>query len=88
MVVEKVFGGNPLKHGVAGAVTLIQNSQLLKEILEILNEIFSFIIVLQIAFTVLSIGLFLNSGRISTKKNCNFLVPQRVKTAMQIELLF
>ena len=59
---------NPLKHGVASAATLIQNSQVLKFITEILNEIFTFIIFSQIAFTVLGIDLFLNSGRISAFK--------------------
>ena len=50
---------------VAGAATLTQNSQLLKYVSEILYDFFTFIIFLQIAFTVLGIGLFLNSGRIS-----------------------
>ena len=54
---------NPLKNSIAGAATLTGNSQLLKYIPEILNEFFTFIIFLQIAFTVLGIGLFLNSGR-------------------------
>ena len=54
---QKHMALNPLKHGVAGAATLIQNSQLLKYIPEILNEIFTFMIFLQIAFTILSIGL-------------------------------
>ena len=53
---------NPLKHSVAA---LIQNSPLLKYIPEISNEFFTFIIFLQIAFTVLGIGVFFNSGRIS-----------------------
>ena len=56
---------NPLKHSVTGAVTLTQNSQLLKYIPEISNEFFTFIIYLQIAFTVLGIGMFFNSGRVS-----------------------
>ena len=56
---------NPLKHSVSGAATLTQNSQLLKYIPEISNEFFTFIAFLQITFTVLGIGLFLNSGRIS-----------------------
>ena len=56
---------NPLKHSVYGADKHTQNSQLLKYIPEILYDLFTFIICLQIAFTVLGIGLFLNSGRIS-----------------------
>ena len=56
---------NPLKHSVSSANTYTQNSEMLKYIPEILYEFFTFIICLQIAFTVLGIGLFLNSGRIS-----------------------
>ena len=59
---------NPLKRSVSGSVTLTQNSQLLKYIPEISNEFFTFIIFLQIAFTVLGISLFFNAGRISEKK--------------------
>ena len=55
---------NSLKHSVSGPATLTQNFQLLKYIPEILNDFFTFIF-FQIAFTVLGIGLFLNSGRIS-----------------------
>ena len=51
-------GLNPLKHSVSGAETLTQNFQLLKYIPEILYDFFTFIICLQIAFTVLGIGLF------------------------------
>ena len=61
---EKDF--NPLKHSVSGAASLTQNSQPLKYIPEFSKEYFTFIIFLQNAFTVLGIGLFLNSGRIST----------------------
>ena len=53
---------NPLRHSVSGANTHTENSQLLKNIPEILNDFFLVIICLQIAFTVLGIGLFLNSG--------------------------
>ena len=56
---------NPLKHSVSGAATLTQNSQLLKYIPEILNQFLTLIIFLQIAFTVLGIGLFFKPGRIS-----------------------
>ena len=56
---------NPLKHGVAGTATPLKSSQLLKYIPEILNEFFTSIIFLQIAFTALGTSLFLNSGRIS-----------------------
>ena len=57
---------NPLRHSVSGANTHTENSQLLKYIPEILYDFSTFIICVQIAFTVLGIGLFLNSGRIST----------------------
>ena len=49
---------NPLKHDVAGVATLNQNSQLLKYIPEILNEFFTFIVFLQIAFTAFFPFLF------------------------------
>ena len=53
---------NPLRHSVSGANTHTENSQLLKDILydypEILYDFYTFIICLQIAFTVLGIGLF------------------------------
>ena len=55
---------NPLKHSVSCAATLTQNSKLLKYIPKISNEFFTFVIFLQVAFTVLGIGLFFNSGRI------------------------
>ena len=57
---------NPLKRNIVAAATPIQNSQLLKFIPEILNEIYTFIIFLQIAFTILDMNLFLNSGKNST----------------------
>ena len=57
---------NPLRHSVSGAKTHTENSQLLKYIPEILYDFFTFIIWLQIAFTVLGLGLILNSGRILT----------------------
>ena len=50
---------------MSGAATLTQNSQLLKYSLEVSNEFFTFIIYLETAFTVLGIGLFFDSGRIS-----------------------
>ena len=71
---QKHMALNPLKHGVAGAATLIQNSQLMKCIPEISNDFFYIyyfqlqlfqLLQLQTAFTILGIGLFLNSGRIS-----------------------
>ena len=62
-IYKKYFGietlaFKPLKHSVSGANTHIKNSQLLKYIPEILHNSFTFIICLQIAFTVLGIGLF------------------------------
>ena len=69
---------NTLKHSVSGVNTHAQNSQLLKYIPEIVYDFFTFIFCLQIALTVLGIGLFLNTGRISAYKNYNFPVPQRV----------
>ena len=58
---ENIWKGlvfNPLKHSVSGAETLTQNSQLLKCIPETSNEFFTLIIYLEIALTVLGIGLF------------------------------
>ena len=57
---------NPLRHSVSGANTHTENSQLMKNIPGILYDFFTYIICLEIAFTALGIGLFLNSCRIST----------------------
>ena len=62
---ERKFCFNPLQHTVSGANTHTEKFQLLKHIPEILYIFFTFIVCLQIAFTVLGIGLFINSGRIS-----------------------
>ena len=77
-----------MKLTVAAPATLIQNSQLLKFIPETLNEIFTFIIFLQIAFTILYINLLLHSGRISAEKNFNFLVPQKVENDKKLIFFF